>query len=284
MADEGFTMTAQGKVFSSGSVRWLAGISLIALAALFGWFVAGLRAADPELELRVIYDNTSAREDVTADWGFATVVTFRGRRILFDSGTKPELFLENLRKMDVAPSSIEAAMISHEHRDHRSGIYRLYPETRGIPVHFLDAFPAQAYEEAAAIGLQPQRVKGPFEIVPGAHSTGFIEGAPPEQSLAIETSKGIVLIVGCSHPGIVKIVETVERQRGKDSIHLVLGGFHMFEQNAEQIQTQIRRLRELKVERVMPAHCSGDLAKQLFQEAYGDNFATLGAGKLLRIQ
>ncbi len=250
---------------------------------VFVLLFASLPAAEPELEFRVIYDNTSARDDVEADWGFSTVVTFRGRRLLFDSGTKPDLFLLNLQKMGVEPASIEQAVISHEHPDHRNGIYRLYPENPKIQVHFLDVFLAEAFEQARAVGLTPERVRGPFEVIPGVYSTGLIEGEPPEQSLIIETSKGIVLLVGCSHPGIVRIVETVERQRGKNSIRLVLGGFHMFRQSAGEISRQIGQLRDLNVGKVMPAHCSGDLAKQLFREAYGENFDTLGAGKVLRL-
>lgn len=245
--------------------------------------VIAARAADPELEIRVIYDNTSAREDVPADWGFSSVVTFRGRRALFDSGTKPDLFLDNLKKMGVEPSSIETAMISHQHPDHRNGVYKLYPLHRRMSVHFLEVFYDKAFSEAAAIGMRVEREMRPYELIPGAYSTGMIPGDPPEQSLAIETSKGIVLIVGCSHPGVVTIVEKVREQRGVDSIRLLLGGMHMFRQDEAQIREQIGRLKELKVQRVMPAHCSGEPAAALFQEMYGSNFERLGAGKVLRL-
>jgi 7,8-dihydropterin-6-yl-methyl-4-(beta-D-ribofuranosyl)aminobenzene 5'-phosphate synthase len=204
--------------------------------------------------------------------------------VLFDSGTDPDLFMRNLAKMEVEPGSIEKAIISHEHRDHRSGVYKLYPLNRRIGVHFLDAFLQEAYEQAEAIGMKPARVTAPFEVVPGAYSTGIIDGAPPEQSLAVETSQGIVLLVGCSHPGIVKIVETVRKQRGADSIRLLLGGFHMFQQDPAQIREQVAALRRLNVRRVMPAHCSGDLAKKIFAEAYGSEFEPLGAGKILRLE
>ena len=245
---------------------------------------ARLAAEDPpELEIRVIYDNTSAREDVEADWGFASVVTFRGRRVLFDSGTKPDLFLRNLKIMGVEPGSIETAMVSHQHPDHRNGIYRLYPLNRNIGVHFLDVFYEKAYQEALAVEMEPERHTGPFELIPGAYSTGMIPGDPPEQSLAIETSKGLVLLVGCSHPGIANIVRATQKQRGVDSIRLLVGGLHMFRQSAEEIGPQIRQLQKLNVESVMPAHCSGDLAKEMFREAYGANFDTLGAGKVLRL-
>ncbi|MGH9672428.1 MAG: MBL fold metallo-hydrolase, partial [Bryobacteraceae bacterium] len=76
----------------------------------------------PELEIRVIYDNTSASDGVKEDWGFGALVTFRGRRVLFDTGTKPDLFLENVKKLDIDPRSVEQALISHTHPDHRGGV------------------------------------------------------------------------------------------------------------------------------------------------------------------
>lgn len=151
-------------------------------------------------------------------------------------------------------------------------------------VHFLEAFLQEAYDQAEAIGMKPARVTNPFEIVPGAYSTGKIDGSPPEQSLIVETSQGIVLLVGCSHPGIVKIVETVRKQRGADSIRLVLGGFHMFQQEETRIREQVAALKQLNVRRVMPAHCSGDLAKKIFAEVYGNDFEPLGAGKILVLE
>ena len=261
--------------------RFLAGAWLLA-AALASAANPPAAPAAPELDIRVIYDNTSARSDVQADWGFAAVVTFRERRVLFDSGTKPELFMTNLEKMEVDPPSIRQAVISHQHRDHRNGIYKLFPLQPAMRIHFLKAFYDEAYEAAAAVGMTPNRVTGPFEVEPGVYSTGMIAGDPPEQSLAVETSKGIVLLVGCGHPGVVNIVETVEKQRGADSIRLLLGGFHMLRRNEDEINSRIAKLKQLNVRRVMPAHCSGDLAKRLFQEAYGENFDTLGAGKVLR--
>ena len=266
---------------SRSRFRLFAGAAILAVALGFTFQLPGA-PVEPELEIRVIYDNTSARSDVQADWGFAAVVTVRGQRVLFDSGTKPELFLTNLEKMQVDPSSIAQAVISHQHPDHRNGIYKLFPLHPSIRIHFLKAFYEKAYEEATAVGMTPNRVTGPFEVEPGVYSTGMIAGDPPEQSLAVETSKGIVLLVGCGHPGVVNIVETVEKQRGADSIRLVLGGFHMLRQNEDEINSQIAKLKRLNVHRVMPAHCSGDLAKRLFRDAYGENFETLGAGKVLR--
>ena len=236
-----------------------------------------------ELEIRVVYDNTSARAGVQEDWGYAAVVTFKGRRLLFDSGTKPDLFVENLAKLEVPPGSIETAMISHEHGDHRNGIYKLFPLAPKLPVHFLDSFEAAAWAEADKIGMKPVRVTGPRQLLPGMYTTGTVEGQPNEQALAIETSKGIVMLVGCSHPGVVKMVEVVEKQRGAKSIRLLIGGFHMFRQSEPEIARQIADLKRLNVETVRPAHCTGDLAHRMFRQAWNTGYAEAGAGNVIKL-
>jgi len=247
--------------------------------------LAAVAAFGQELEIRVIYDNTSAKPgQVQEDWGYSAVVTFRGQRLLFDSGTKPDLFLENLKKLQVAPESIQAAMISHEHGDHRNGVYQLFPLNRKLPIYFLDSFEKPAWEEAGKIGMKPVRVTGAREILPGMFTSGTVEGSPNEQALAVETSKGIVMMVGCSHPGVVKLVEAVERQRGKDSIRLLIGGFHMFRQESPQIKAQIEQLMKLKVRTIRPAHCTGELAHGLFRQAWGADYGEAGAGNIIRLE
>ncbi|NQV26450.1 MAG: MBL fold metallo-hydrolase [Rhodopirellula sp.] len=236
-----------------------------------------------ELEIRIVFDNTSARADLLRSWGFSAIIDFRGRRILFDAGSDPILLLEHLEKMQIDPTSIEHAVISHQHGDHLRGVYWVFEKNPKMQVHFLDCFPEEPFRRAAALKMTPNRVTGPFEVVPGIHSTGIVDGLPSEQSLAIETSQGLVMLVGCSHPGVVKLVETVETQRKKDSIRLLLGGFHMLRKPPEEIKSTINRLQDLQVHTVMPAHCSGDPAKEMFQSLYGEQYQTAGAGRLIML-
>lgn len=235
----------------------------------------------PELEIRIVFDNTSARTDLRRSWGFSAVVDFGGHRVLFDAGSDPILLLEHLDLMQIDPKSIEHAVISHQHGDHLCGVYWVFEKNPKMKVHFLDCFPEEPFRRAAALKMIPHRVKGPFEVVPGIYSTGIVDGLPPEQSLVIETSQGLVMLVGCSHPGVVKLVETAQKQREKDSIRLLLGGFHMLRKEPEQIKTTINRLQDLKVHTVMPAHCSGDPAIEMFQTLYGKQFHAAGAGRLI---
>jgi 7,8-dihydropterin-6-yl-methyl-4-(beta-D-ribofuranosyl)aminobenzene 5'-phosphate synthase len=224
-----------------------------------------LALAAPPVEIRVIYDNTSAQAGVRADWGFAAVVFAGSRRVLFDTGRDPDLFMQNLTLLDVDPASIECVVISHEHGDHTGGLKPLRARNPGLVVYM------------------PER-PDPFQVAPGIWSTGLIAGQPSEQALVVETPKGLALLVGCSHPGIVKIVEVAEKQRGVASLGLLLGGFHMLNQNAAQISATIARLQELKVERIMPAHCTGDLAIKMFREAFGARAEAAGAGKRIVIE
>jgi 7,8-dihydropterin-6-yl-methyl-4-(beta-D-ribofuranosyl)aminobenzene 5'-phosphate synthase len=236
------------------------------------------------LEVRIVYDNTSARPDMRADWGFAAVVTLDGRRLLFDSGADPELFLENLRKMDVRPDSIQAAVISHEHDDHIGGIFKLHSLYFPMAVHFLESFPPREFAEAVSVGLQPKRVNGPEEILPGLFSTGLVSGNPDEQALAIPTAKGLVVITGCSHPGVVRMVEAAKRSRATDKVRLLVGGFHLLDTPPQEIEAIAARLQALHVERVMPAHCTGVEAMKIFDRVYGDACERAGAGKRIELE
>jgi len=239
--------------------------------------------AGPELEIQIIFDNTSAREDLRRGWGFSALIDFRGHRILFDAGSDPILLLEHLELMQIDPKSIEHAIVSHEHGDHLRGVYWVFEQNPDLKVHFLDCFPEEAFRRANALKMVPHRITGPFELTAGVFSTGIVEGLPSEQSLVIETSLGPVMLVGCSHPGIVKLVQTVQEQRQKDSIRYLLGGFHLLRTDPQVIKQTINQLQNLNVQAVSPAHCSGDLATEMFQTLYGPQFHAPGVGRRIVI-
>jgi 7,8-dihydropterin-6-yl-methyl-4-(beta-D-ribofuranosyl)aminobenzene 5'-phosphate synthase len=221
-----------------------------------------LALAAPPAEIRILYDNTSAQANVQADWGFAALVSSGEYRILFDTGTKPDVFMKNLEALGVDPATLECVVISHNHGDHTGGLAPLRARNPGIKVYM------------------PSR-KGPFAVAPGVWSTGIIDGPVPEQALVVRTGKGFAMVTGCSHPGIAKMAEVAEKQRGADSLTLLVGGFHMINQSPDQIRDTIARLQKLKVERIVPTHCTGDAAIALFRAAFGERFEAGGAGRLL---
>jgi 7,8-dihydropterin-6-yl-methyl-4-(beta-D-ribofuranosyl)aminobenzene 5'-phosphate synthase len=234
-------------------------------------------AAAPSYVL-ILYDNTSARPDLQSDWGFAAQVVLDGHTILFDSGTKPPILAANMKALAVDPKTFELGVFSHAHQDHLGGLPAAAQLRPALPVYYLDAFPAAAFQSAESLGAKPVRVTVGRQLLPGISTTGLVTGNPPEQALVIDTPTGLVILTGCSHPGVVRMVEAARRLKPSAPIRLVAGGFHMLQDSEPQIQAVIAQLRELGVQSILPAHCSGDLAKKLFRETFGDRFLTGGAG------
>jgi 7,8-dihydropterin-6-yl-methyl-4-(beta-D-ribofuranosyl)aminobenzene 5'-phosphate synthase len=114
-------------------------------------------------------------------------------------------------------------------------------------------------------------------------TTGEIGGYPNEQSLVIDTQDGLVILAGCSHPGIEKIVLEAKREF-KEEIYLVMGGFHLGGAPSSDIQAVIQEFKRLGVQKVAPSHCTGDNAIPLFQKSFGDDFIQIGAGAVIEIE
>jgi 7,8-dihydropterin-6-yl-methyl-4-(beta-D-ribofuranosyl)aminobenzene 5'-phosphate synthase len=236
-----------------------------------------------ELEIRIVYDNTAAEPGLQADWGFAAAVDWRGRRILFDGGARPEVLKQNLAKLSIPPQSFEALVLSHAHHDHSGGLFQDNFHRPGAPLFLLARFPPALAQSAEASGLNPRRIEGSREIVPGIYTTGTVEGTPPEQALVIETGQGIIVLTGCSHPGVVMMVEAALKQRPAGAVRLLAGGFHMLKESPAAIREAIQRLRSLGVQSIAPTHCTGEQAMAMFREAFGARCLSAGAGKRLTL-
>jgi len=103
-----------------------------------------------------------------------------------------------------------------------------------------------------------------------------------EQSLLILTKKGIIIITGCAHPGIVEIVKRA-KELLRSNVLLVMGGFHLIGQSEESIREIISYFKDLNVKYVAPCHCSGDLARKLFKEEYKERYINAGVGKVITL-
>jgi 7,8-dihydropterin-6-yl-methyl-4-(beta-D-ribofuranosyl)aminobenzene 5'-phosphate synthase len=221
-------------------------------------------AADP-VEIRVIYDNTVASPACEKGWGFAALVRSGGRALLFDAGADPRIFMRNFDAMKIDASSFDRMLVSHRHGDHTGGIAPLQERNPKLKVLWPD--PPEAYE-----------------ILPGFYSTGTLPGPTPEQALAVETPAGLVIVTGCSHPGVVNLVEAAMKQRKVRGVRFLIGGFHMLQQSPEQISGTIAALKKLGVERIAATHCTGETAIKMFREAFGAQFEPAGAGKTIVIE
>jgi len=243
------------------------------------------RESEPEVTgaspiITVVFDNNRYAEGLTTSWGFSCLVTGMEKTILFDTGGSPSVLSANMNALGIDPAGIDIVVLSHNHGDHVGGLGSVLEENPGITVYLPASFSADFKGSVRGYGASVVEVSEPLRICEDVHSTGELGTAVREQSMVIETEKGLVIITGCAHPGIVEIVEKAKELFG-DDVLLVMGGFHLGGMNVRRLESIISGFRGLGVARVGPCHCSGDDAKRLFREAYGDRFINVGVGTVI---
>lgn len=114
-------------------------------------------------------------------------------------------------------------------------------------------------------------------------STGELGTWIKEQSLIVDSDKGSIIITGCAHPGIVKIIQKA-KEMGKKEIIFVMGGFHLGGESENTINNIITDFKKLGVKKVGPCHCTGEQARQLFKKEYGENYLDVGVGRIIKLE
>lgn len=216
------------------------------------------------MELRVLYDRT-AEPGYKTGYGFSCLV---GDRLLFDVGYDAKTLLFNMRRAGVDLGEIDKVFISHGHGDHSGGIDVL-SSLGEVEVFVPRSAPRRlkrrlaSHENAAVV-----EVGGAGEISEGFYTTGQIGRLVKEQSLVVETDKGVTVVVGCCHPGLVRVMRAASRF---GEIYGMVGGFHGF-----------RRLEELRgVSLIVPCHCT--LMKHVIEAIYPDTCMRCSVGRRIEI-
>lgn len=252
--------------------------SLIFLAAVGNETTEIIQKQIRDVNVTVIYDNYTDFKDLESDWGFSCFIEGKDKTILFDTGTNPEIFRSNLEKLKVPLHSLDLVVISHNHGDHTGGLPVLIGQAVNIPVYVPVSVLNEFKRNFPALETNVIGVSKPLKLCEGVFLTGELGDRIKEQALLVETSRGWLVITGCSHPGIANILDQASDILD-GPIFLVMGGFHMLDQDQTQIKEAIDRFRHHQVIQCAPTHCTGDEAIRLFQEAYGKNFLRLGSGK-----
>jgi 7,8-dihydropterin-6-yl-methyl-4-(beta-D-ribofuranosyl)aminobenzene 5'-phosphate synthase len=232
-----------------------------------------------ELTITILYDNNAYDERLGTGWGFSCVVEGLGQTILFDTGGDGDLLLRNMRKLEINQKDIDLVVISHVHGDHVGSLATFLQEHHAVTLFLRQSFPKSLKDTTREAGAELVLVRGAVEICRHVSSTGELGFGVKEQSLVIETEQGLVVSTGCAHPGIVNVVRRAKELKG-GKIHLVLGGFHLGGTSREVITGIVEEFKQLEVQRVAPCHCSGDVARRLFEEDYGQTLSrpALAAG------
>ena len=219
--------------------------------------------------LVVLMDNNPYKQGLKTAWGLSVHVEINETRLLFDTGPDPAVLKANAEELGIDLTKIDFVVISHAHGDHTNGLRLLASIKPGISVYVPDEGLARYVR-----GLRPIRVNNTLEISRGIYVIKPLYGPPIEEALAIETNRGLAILVGCSHPGVVNIVRQAVRDIGVRP-YIVLGGFHMAGATLQEVQGVVSQLSEMGVERIYPIHCSGDAIRSYL---YGDSHRGGGVG------
>lgn len=233
------------------------------------------------ITLSVVYDNNDYDPRLQTAWGFACLIEMGEVTILFDTGGDGAVLLSNMDTLGLDPREIGIVILSHIHGDHIDGLASLLAAGVSPEVYVPRSFPPGFKAEVEAKSTLHE-VSGPETIIEGVYTTGEMGSGIIEQALGLKTVKGLVVITGCAHPGIVRVVEQA-KEIGNDEIYLVLGGFHLGSKSEAAIENINDDFQRLGVPKVAPCHCTGELATSLFHRAFGEDFIHNGVGKIIEI-
>jgi 7,8-dihydropterin-6-yl-methyl-4-(beta-D-ribofuranosyl)aminobenzene 5'-phosphate synthase len=234
------------------------------------------------MNVTVVYDNYVYHEGFTTAWGFSCVIREIEKTLLFDTGGDGSVLLANMQKAGIEPAQIESLVLSHQHWDHCGGVYHFLNKKSQLRLYLPHSFSDHYKDDLKRYSPEIIEVQAATKICDRVYSSGDMKGKIREQALFIQTARGLIVITGCAHPGIINIIKTA-KEFLQDEILLVLGGFHLLKHNRPDLERAVADFRDLGVQNVAPTHCSGDITRQILEEAYGSNYILVGVGKTLTL-
>ncbi len=231
----------------------------------------------------ILFDNYTADSRLHANWGFSCLVEASGRTILFDTGSEGGALFYNIYKLGIDRFAVEGVIISHNHWDHVGGLGEVLENLPGTALYIPTSFPDRFKNAARHQGAEVKEITGPTEIIPGVVSLGESGDKIIEQSLLVITNKGNVLLTGCAHPGVLRIIDFATEYAGSPP-YMILGGLHLKGKSERILLEVIGGVKDRGVEKAAPSHCTGDRARDIFEEVFGDGFIEVGVGSVVEVQ
>ncbi len=266
-----------------------------------------------EAKITIIVDN-KATGDLCGEWGLSAVVEYAGKKILLDAGAT-DLFLENMAKLGIDVKNIDYAVLSHAHYDHANGLPAFLDNNSTAKLYVREGTAADCYAKKIIfrkyIGIprkmmakyadRIEKVSGDYKLTDGVwlipHKTEGLEeigkrelmyrktsaGWKPddyahEQSLVIDTDKGLLILNSCSHGGAANIINEVRATFPDKNVYGLIGGLHLFNKSEAEIRELAHKIRETGVQYICTGHCTKDRAFGILKEELGDIVNQMNVG------
>jgi len=273
--------------------------------------------AESANRVTILYDAFSKSPEVTKDWGYSALVEYGGKRILFDTGNNAQIFEHNVKALGADLRKLDFVVISHRHGDHTSGLTYLLSVNPTVKIYTPDepfglfgkGVPNTFYRKDQSLAASmryfdgnppaalsagspwPQAnfvpISSTTEVAPGIYLIPTISQTPGtlelrEVSLAIRGPDGLIVVDGCSHAGIEKILEAVTKI--DPHVHILFGGLHLVQAPDPEVARLSSALREQwKLDYVAIGHCTGEPMFAALQKTFGEKYIYAGAGTVVNI-
>lgn len=288
----------------------------LALCCLFAMLVTAAFAGPNRVT--ILTDAFGLKQGLELDWGYSALVEFNGHRILFDAGNNAAIFQRNIARMKVDLTHLTAIVISHAHGDHTAGLRWVLSLNPGVPLYVPDDIAFRGQEVPRPFfttnpdpSLPPMRryyggqvpehvagwqvyndtnltvVKKAMTIMPGVGLVTAMAQKPPflglsEVSLVLDTPNGKVVIAGCSHPSIEKIMAEAASAQPTAPIYMLFGGLHLVTDTHAQIAQTLETLaNQYHVQKMAVGHCTSEAAFTLIHSMWGSNDLYAGLGETI---
>ncbi|OGI76390.1 hypothetical protein A3C57_01285 [Candidatus Nomurabacteria bacterium RIFCSPHIGHO2_02_FULL_33_12] len=239
------------------------------------------------LKFTIIYENNKDNLALQEGFGFSCLIEWNNTKILFDTGGNQIAFFSNIKKLNIDLKNITHIIFSHKHNDHTAGFEEVLNNVSNPQIYLPHDFPNSLLKQIPS-NLNTKIVNLFTEIDKNIYSLPLIGKylgiVIHEQSLIFDTAKGIIILTGCAHPGVANILKVVKKKFPTKKIHLVIGGFHLFQSWRFTSAKVIRQFQEIGVEKVAPCHCTGKVALQQFEKHFKENFIKIGTGTSFEIK
>lgn len=273
------------------------------------------------LSITILAENRVNNPRLLAEQGFSAFIGTENGNLLFDTG-QTDAFIKNARELDIDLHSIEKIILSHGHYDHSGGLpyylkyfkpveiichpaltnkkFKVFPETRldiGIPWEESEMVKAGAkfnfkshkhevLKDIFISGEIPRHSK--YEDIDEAYQLqakeSFIhDEIHDDMFLAINTEKGLVILLGCGHAGPINSIKHAMRIMNTDKVYAVIGGMHLLHSKADKIKQIVHNLEILNPEFIVPLHCTGFQAINLMFSRFKDRVVLLNVGDVFKL-